>query len=182
MDNFGPTSNPGLFLTVPNQSVGCPRMAPSSSIGSTSWNRNPWPFPASQHPKPFSWLFRRRISKLKKTPTSRNLSKLQNTGTHVWLLQWGSTLTLVSPGFNGSIVGKSREKVDSLSLKLSPSFPLLFFFLLPKPVGSRWDQDNCPLMPHVQSLLALRIFLSFYPFTMNSIHSQGAMCLLWPHT
>ena len=23
----------------------------------------PWPFPASQHPKPFSWIFRQRISK-----------------------------------------------------------------------------------------------------------------------
>ena len=28
MDNFSPTSKSGLFLTVPNQSVGCPRTTP----------------------------------------------------------------------------------------------------------------------------------------------------------
>ena len=42
---------------------GLSKDGPSSSIGSTSWNRNPWPFSTSQHPKPFSWIFKQRISK-----------------------------------------------------------------------------------------------------------------------
>ena len=41
---------PRLFLTVPNRAVGCPCAAYSPSIGSTLWNRNPWPFPAQKHP------------------------------------------------------------------------------------------------------------------------------------
>ena len=56
---------------------------PSSSISSTSWNRNPWPFLASQHPKPFSWLFRQRVSKPKKTHSSRSLSKLLVSGLYL---------------------------------------------------------------------------------------------------
>ena len=50
--NFSPTINPD-FLTIPEQYVGCLWTTPSLSIGSISWNRNPWPFPASQHPKHF---------------------------------------------------------------------------------------------------------------------------------
>ena len=41
---------PRLFLTVPNRAVGCLCEAYSPSIGSTLWNRNPWPFPAQKHP------------------------------------------------------------------------------------------------------------------------------------
>ena len=44
------SSKPGLFLTVPKQAVGCPWATLSPSIGSTLWNRNPWPFSAQQHP------------------------------------------------------------------------------------------------------------------------------------
>ena len=39
----------GLFLMVPKRAVGCPWAAHSPSIGSTLWNRNPWPFPAQKH-------------------------------------------------------------------------------------------------------------------------------------
>ena len=39
----------GLFLTVPNRVVGYLWAAHSPSIGSTLWNRNPWPFLAQKH-------------------------------------------------------------------------------------------------------------------------------------
>ena len=42
-------SKPGLFLTVPKREMGCPWVAHSPSIGSTLWNRNPWPFQAQKH-------------------------------------------------------------------------------------------------------------------------------------
>ena len=42
-------SKSGLFLTVPKRAVGCPWAAHSPSIGSTLWNRNPWPFPTQKH-------------------------------------------------------------------------------------------------------------------------------------
>ena len=43
-------SKPRLFLTVPKRAVGCPWAAYSPSIGSTLWNRSPWPFSAKKHP------------------------------------------------------------------------------------------------------------------------------------
>ena len=41
---------PGLFLTIPKQAVGYPWATHSPSIGSTLWNRKPWPFPVSYTP------------------------------------------------------------------------------------------------------------------------------------
>ena len=98
----------------------------------------------------------------------------------------GSTLLLVSLGFDGLIAEKSREKVDSFSrapfLSLfhwsPPSFPL------PKPVGKTWSRlkRTCPFMSSVHFSLDTLDF----PITLSlpiGFHSNGMMpCVSYgPH-
>ena len=52
-----------VFNSPQKQCVRCPWTTPSSTLAPLLWNRNPWPFSASQHPKPFSWLFKQEITK-----------------------------------------------------------------------------------------------------------------------
>ena len=74
----------------------------------------------------------------RKRPTSWSLSKLPDSSLYFQLLSRGRTFPLASPETYGPIVGKSREKVEPLSLTLplkygflsSPSSFSLFFFLM----------------------------------------------------
>ena len=52
MDLYGPFhTNWDCFYSPKTKHVGCPRAAHSSNIGSSWWNRIPYPFPVSYSPK-----------------------------------------------------------------------------------------------------------------------------------
>ena len=130
-----------------------------------------------------------RINQVGENPYLPKLMKLHNTGIHVQLLQWGSTLPLVSPGFDGSIAEKSREKVELLSLEFLIYlflFPFLSLFSLSFPPSNRLGQVGSRELSSHATCPILIGHLGFpYPLIhlpWISIHSQGAMCLLWPHT
>ena len=82
----------------------------------------------------------------------------------------GDQLCLVSPGFDGSIVGKFREKVDPSLSKTLSFFPSIFssFFSLIQSVGSR---ELVPSLAtcHI-SIGSLDFTLSTYPSTMDFHH------------
>ena len=63
----------------------------------------------------------------RRRPTSWSLFKLLNSGLYAKPLSRGRTLPLAPPETIGPIVGKFREKVESLSIKLSLFLPLFFF-------------------------------------------------------
>ena len=64
----------------------------------------------------------------RRRPTSWCLSKLPDSRLYLQLLSRGRTFPLASPGTYGPIVGKYREKVESLSLT-HPFICFPFFFL-----------------------------------------------------
>ena len=94
----------------------------------------------------------------------------------------GLTLSLVSSEFDGPITGKSREKVDSLSLKLflSPSFSNFSHFPLPNRLGEDRGQVECPVTCHMSnSHWLLRLHLIPYPSTID--FHPITCCHMGPH-
>ena len=107
----------------------------------------------------------------RRRPTSWSLSKLPDSSLYLQLLSRGKTFPLVSPETDGPIVGKSREKVELLSLTL----PLQFYFpfslsfpLLSNRLGEDRIQVRCPLtclLSNYKWLLGLPF--SPYPSTLD---------------
>ena len=62
----------------------------------------------------------------RRRPTSSSLSKLPDSGLYFQLLSRGKTFPLASPETYGPIVGKSREKVEPLSLNLPLKYSFYF--------------------------------------------------------
>ena len=90
----------------------------------------------------------------RRRPTFWSLSKLPDSGLHLQLLSRGNTFPLVSPKIDGPIIGKSREKVEPLSLTLPLQSGLSFslsFPLSPNRLGEDRSQVRCPLTCHLSN-------------------------------
>ena len=96
-------------------------------------------FPVGQHNH--HTTLRVESNQSRRRPTSRSLLKLLNSGLYVMPLSRGWALPLAPPETFGPIVGKFREKVESLSLKLSLfKSPCFVFCHLPSPHPTVWSK------------------------------------------
>ena len=118
-------------------------------------------------------------------PSSWSLLKLPVFGLYSKLLLQGSTFPLASPENAGLIVGKFREKVELLYLKLSPlslPFSLFLFSLSPLPVWSKMGQVGVYSLPRVITpLVPLDYPYHLIHLLWISLQSCGDTCLTWPH-
>ena len=107
----------------------------------------------------------------RRRPTFWSLSKLPDSGLYLQLLSRGKTFPLSSPETDGSIVRKSREKVEplSLTLPLKSGLPFsLLFPLSPNRFGEDRSQVRCPLTCHLSnSKWLLGLTLSPNPSTLD---------------
>ena len=155
----------GLFLIVPNQSVGCPWTGPHQASVPLLWNRNPWPFFTSQH----GFLDKEYPSRRRPLPP-RVIETPQYRYPRVALavrINIASCLT----GIDELITWKSRDKVEPLSLKfllsLSSFFSLSIFPLFSPHLISwvRLGQEN--LSPHLPLVtFPLVPWISPYPLSI----------------
>ena len=115
--------------------------------------------------------------------TSWSFSKLPDSSLYLQLLSRGKTFPLASSETDGLIIGKSREKVEPLSLTLPLKYGLPFslpFPLSPNQFGEDTGQVRCPLTCHLSnSKWLLGLPLSSYPLPWISLQSCVATCLFW---
>ena len=90
----------------------------------------------------------------------------------------GATLLLGSPGFDGPIAGKFKEKLEPFSLKSLPFslFPFLSLIFPPKPFGrreeSRFGSSHLPhVKPSLVGLDSLSTLSIYFGFSSNGIMS-----------
>ena len=104
----------------------------------------------------------------RRRPTSWSLSKLPVSDLYWKLFARGNTFLLDPSGIAGPIAGKTREKVELLSLSFLPLFSFSYFFPLPTVLlglkssleSTLWPHVNTPLA-HWISLITLSIYLGF---------------------
>ena len=108
--------------------------------------------------------FRLKVNQVGKYPTSWSLKKLPKTGVHALSSPCRTTSLLVSKESDGSIAYKSKEKEDTLSLKLGeqPSASPFPFFL------------STFYFPLFYSLLLL--FFPFSPFSSHLFSFSHLIC------
>ena len=112
----------------------------------------------------------------RRRPTSWILSKLPNSGLYLQLLSRGRTFPLASPETYGPIVGKTREKVEPLSLTLPLKYGLpyslssfsLFLFLWITLNRILTRRKLHPSFPH--ATCPLLDFFFFISFVFRSLH------------
>ena len=108
-------------------------------------------------------------NQIRKRPTSWSLSKLLFFGLYLKLSAWASTFLLDLPGTAGPITGKTREKVELLSLSFFfyPFFLSFNPFCLPPELfglKSSLKSTFCHMsIPH----WLLGLPLSLYPSTLD---------------